>query len=56
MKKDLHVRLSERRLNKLRLLAVEKDKTITQIIEELVDTLSEPTRNIGNSSPTNVSE
>jgi hypothetical protein len=56
MKKDLHVRMSERRLNKLRLLAVEKDKTITQIIEELIDTLPEPRRNIGNSSPTNVSE
>ncbi|MBW4480601.1 MAG: hypothetical protein KME54_28110 [Tolypothrix brevis GSE-NOS-MK-07-07A] len=38
--------MSERRLNKLRLLAVEKDKTITQIIEELVDTLPEPTKNI----------
>jgi hypothetical protein len=54
MKKDLHVRMSERRLNKLRLLAVEKDKTITQIIEELVDTLSEPKRNIGDSSSTNI--
>jgi hypothetical protein len=42
MKKDLHVRLSERRLNKIRLLAVEKDKTITQIIEDLIDTLPEP--------------
>jgi hypothetical protein len=55
MKKDLHVRLSERRINKLRLLAVEKDKTITQIIEELIDTLAEPTIKIGNSSVTNVS-
>ncbi len=41
MKKDLHVRLSERRLNKLRQYAVDKDKTITQVIEELIDTLSE---------------
>ncbi len=45
-KKDLHIRISQRRLNKLRLLAVEKDKTITQIVEELIDTLPEPkTRN-----------
>lgn len=41
MKKDLHVRLSERRLNKSRQYAVDKDKTITQVIEELIDTLQE---------------
>ncbi|BAY65009.1 hypothetical protein NIES22_51110 [Calothrix brevissima NIES-22] len=44
MKKDLHIRITERRLNKLRLLAVEKEKTITQIVEELIDTLPEPKR------------
>lgn len=41
-KKELHIRISERRITKLRLLAVEKDKTITQIIEDLIDTLPEP--------------
>ena len=41
-KKDLHIRVSERRINKLRLLAVEKDKTITPIIQDLIDTLPEP--------------
>lgn len=41
-KKGLYFRISERRLNKLRLLAVEKDKTITQILEDLIDTLPEP--------------
>jgi hypothetical protein len=41
-KKGLHILLSERRLNKLRLLAVEKDKTMTQIIEELIDNLPDP--------------
>ncbi|MBW4500885.1 MAG: hypothetical protein KME57_15305 [Scytonema hyalinum WJT4-NPBG1] len=41
-KKDLHIRITERRVNKLRLLGVEKDKTITQIIEDLIDTLPEP--------------
>ncbi|GAB1537600.1 hypothetical protein NUACC21_02470 [Scytonema sp. NUACC21] len=45
MKKELHIRITERRINKLRLLAVEKDKTITQIVEELIDTLPEPTWN-----------
>jgi hypothetical protein len=41
-KKDLHIRITERRINKLRLLAVETDKTITQIVEDLIDTLPEP--------------
>jgi hypothetical protein len=41
-KKELHVRITERRMNKLRLYAAHKDKTITQIIEELIDTLCEP--------------
>jgi hypothetical protein len=44
-KKDLHIRITERRINKLRLLAVEKDKTITQIMEDLIDTLPEPQKN-----------
>ncbi|QSJ20206.1 hypothetical protein JYQ62_16740 [Nostoc sp. UHCC 0702] len=42
VKKGLHIRISQRRLDKLRLLAREKDKTITQIVEELIDTLPEP--------------
>jgi hypothetical protein len=42
VKKELHIRITERRINKLRLLAVEKDKTITQIVEDLIDTLPEP--------------
>ncbi|MEC4816384.1 MAG: hypothetical protein SAK29_24415 [Scytonema sp. PMC 1069.18] len=41
-KKDLHIRITERRINKLRLLAAEKDQTITQIVEDLIDTLPEP--------------
>ena len=43
-KKELHIRISERRLNKLRLLAAEKDKTVTQMVEDLIDTLPEPRR------------
>jgi len=43
-KKHVHFMLSERRVNKLQLLAVEKDKTMTQIIEELLDSLPEPTK------------
>lgn len=43
-KKDLHIRITERRINKLRLYAAEKDKTITQVIEDLLDTLPEPSR------------
>ncbi len=46
-KKELHIRITPRRLDKLRLLAAEKDKTITQIIEDLIDTLPEPTIKAG---------
>ncbi|MBD2202071.1 hypothetical protein H6G33_08680 [Calothrix sp. FACHB-1219] len=42
VKKGLHIRISQRRLDKIRAFAVEKDKTITQIIEDLIDTLPEP--------------
>jgi len=35
--KKLHIRITERRMHKLQLLAVEKDKTMTQLIEELID-------------------
>ncbi len=38
-KKYFNLRLSERRLNKLRTYAVNKDKTMTQIIEEFIDSL-----------------
>lgn len=40
-KKDLHVKVSERRLNKLRVYSVHKDKTMTQVVEELIDSLPE---------------
>jgi hypothetical protein len=33
------IRLSDRRMNKLRAYAVDKDKTITQVLEELIDSL-----------------
>ncbi|BDI18554.1 hypothetical protein ANSO36C_43560 [Nostoc cf. commune SO-36] len=35
----LNVRMSERRLNKLRSYAAMKDKTVTQIVEDWVDRL-----------------
>jgi len=40
-KKHLHVLITERRMDKLRLYAAKKDKTVTAIIEELLDTLPE---------------
>ncbi|MBW4587102.1 hypothetical protein G7B40_034580 [Aetokthonos hydrillicola Thurmond2011] len=43
-KKELHIRITERRMHKLQLYAAEKDKTMTQVIEELLDTLPEPKR------------
>ncbi len=52
--KSLKIRISERRLHKLQLYAVNPDKTMTQVIEELIDTLP----NITNvhSSSTNISD
>ncbi len=44
----LNVRMSERRLNKLRLYAASKDKTVTQIVEDWVDRL--PNTEIGGQS------
>lgn len=35
----LNVRMSERRLNKLRQYATSKDKTVTQIVEDWIDRL-----------------
>jgi hypothetical protein len=48
--KRLNVRMSERRLNKLRLYAANKDKTVTQVVEDWVDRLPVPDSN--NSSST----
>ncbi|MBD2384529.1 hypothetical protein [Cylindrospermum sp. FACHB-282] len=43
-KKELHIRITERRMNKLRLYAAKKkDTTIAQVVEELLDTLPEIT-------------
>jgi hypothetical protein len=40
--KGLHIRISERRLNKLRVYAENKEKTMTQLIEDWIDRLSLP--------------
>ncbi|MDR9893530.1 hypothetical protein G7B40_002865 [Aetokthonos hydrillicola Thurmond2011] len=37
--KYLQIRISERRLNKFRLYAAQKDKTMTAIIEDFIDSL-----------------
>ncbi len=39
--KNLHIRLSEKRLNNLRTIAVSREKTITQMVEEWIDRLSD---------------
>lgn len=41
-KKELHIRITERRMHKLQLYAVQTDKTMTQVVEELLDMLPEP--------------
>jgi hypothetical protein len=43
--KNLHIRLSEKRLNKLRTIAVAREKTITQMVEEWIDRLSNTSTN-----------
>ncbi len=50
--KELKIRISERRLNKVRLYAAWADKSMTQIIEECIDRL--PCPEIGNSSTTSL--
>ncbi|BAY49278.1 hypothetical protein SAMD00079811_69070 [Scytonema sp. HK-05] len=40
--KALNLRISERRLNKLRLYSAWKDKTMTQILEDFIDSLPIP--------------
>jgi hypothetical protein len=40
--KYIRVRTSERRLNKLRLYAALSEKTMTQVIDELIDSLKMP--------------
>ncbi|WP_414587210.1 hypothetical protein [Scytonema sp. PCC 10023] len=52
--KQLKMRISERRLNKIRLYAAHADKTLTQVLEELIDSL--PTIERGNSSSTNIAD
>ncbi len=38
--KNLNIRLSDKRLNKLRTIAIAREKTITQMVEEWIDRLS----------------
>jgi hypothetical protein len=52
--KQLKMRISERRLNKIRMYAAHADKTLTQVLEELIDSL--PTIQNGNSSSTNIAD
>ncbi|BAY47921.1 hypothetical protein SAMD00079811_55400 [Scytonema sp. HK-05] len=40
--KYLQIRISERRLNKFRLYSAWKDKTMTQILEDFIDSLPTP--------------
>lgn len=42
VKKGLNLRISERRLNKLRLYAAIKEKTMTQLVEDWIDRLPSP--------------
>ncbi|WP_192819835.1 hypothetical protein [Synechocystis sp. PCC 7509] len=51
--KQLRFRLSDRRFWKLQLYASQHDKTMTQVIEELLDTLPEPKMPEGRINPAN---
>lgn len=41
--KALHMKLSDKRHNKLKAIAASKEKTMTQLIEDWIDTLPNPT-------------
>jgi hypothetical protein len=45
------MRMSERRLNKLRLYAAMKDTTMTHVIEDLIDSLKIPENNKNEGTP-----
>lgn len=47
-KKDLHIRMSSRRHDKLKAYAQDKEKTVTQLIEDWIDRL--PNTKTGDSS------
>ena len=49
-KKDLHIRISSRRYDKLKAYAQDKEKTVTQLIEDWIDRL--PNTKIGDFSST----
>jgi hypothetical protein len=50
-KKGLNLRISERRLNKLRLYAASKEKTMTQLVEDWIDRLPTPENGDSSSTP-----
>lgn len=44
VKSRLAIRISQKRHDKLRLLSIEMEKTITQLIEDAIDEMPEPKR------------
>lgn len=44
-KKGLNLRITQNRLNKLRLYAVENEKTMTQVISDFIDSLKLKNKN-----------
>ncbi len=40
--KEVHIRISEKRFNKLKSYATSKEKTVTQLIEDYIDRLPTP--------------
>jgi hypothetical protein len=53
--KSLNLRISERRLNKLRLYSAYRDKTMTQILEDFIDSLKIPENDNWGAIPTHSS-
>lgn len=51
----LRIRMSKRRMDKLRLYASLKDKTMTQVVEELIDSLKIPEIDKNSTVPTSSS-
>jgi len=51
--KTLNIRMSQKRLDRLRLYSVQREKTMTNIIEDFIDGL--PVKEIGNNSTISLS-
>ncbi len=51
VRKGLNLRIAESRLNKLRLYALKREKTMTQLVEDWIDRLPNPENDKNSTAP-----